>query len=186
MASLELLASILGIVSVGLVIARSVWAFPVGILMVSLYGWIFFQVRLYSDMLLQAAFVGLQIQGWLHWTKGPKKASDNRIQVRKLGSIQWLYTCLAIALGTWVLGTLMSRYTNAAIPYLDAGTTATSLTAQWWMNNRYMENWLLWIAVDAVYVYQYSSQHLYYTAGLYAIFFAMAIWGYRNWKLNLS
>jgi nicotinamide mononucleotide transporter len=186
MAFLELIAALLGIVSVGLVVARSIWAFPIGILMVSMYGWIFFQVRLYSDMLLQIAFIALQIQGWLRWAKGPKSLRDNRIEVRQLSSRHWLFTISAIGLGTLVLGTLMNKYTNAAIPYLDAGTTATSLTAQWWMNNRYIENWLLWIAVDAVYVYQYSSQQLYYTTGLYAVFFGMAIWGYRNWRVNLT
>lgn len=50
---IEGLASVLGAVAVWLVIRRSIWNFPVGLVMVLLYVYIFYQARLYSDMLLQ-------------------------------------------------------------------------------------------------------------------------------------
>jgi nicotinamide mononucleotide transporter len=181
MHTVELIASILGVISVGLIVARNVLAFPIGIVMVALYVWIFFDARLYSDMLLQCAFVGLQIQGWYHWANSPKKQSDQRIEIRRLSGRQWWITLAILILGTLVLGGVMQRYTNAAIPFLDAGTTTTSLTAQWWMNNRYLDNWFLWIAVDTVYLYQYSSRELYFTTVLYAVFLGMAFYGWRVW-----
>ncbi|MFZ4633194.1 MAG: nicotinamide riboside transporter PnuC [Saprospiraceae bacterium] len=182
---LEPFAALLGVLGVGLIVHRSVWAYPLGIIMAALYVYIFFQARLYSDMLLQVAFVGLQIQGWYAWTHSPLQADDHRIQIRRLSPTQWAITATMLAAGTVLLGGLMHRYTNAAIPYLDAGTATLSLVAQWWTNQRYIDNWLLWIIADAVYLYQYSSQQLYFTTALYAVFLAMAFWGWKTWTKRL-
>lgn len=182
MTYIEPLAALLGLWSVWLIIRRNVWGFPIGIIMVVLYAWVFYNARLYSDMLLQFAFIAFQVHGWVHWSRSPVDADDRRIRLRRLSAGQWVFTLLAGVAGTLALGTVMSKYTNAAIPFLDAGTTTVSLLAQWWMNRRYVENWLLWIAVDAVYLYQYGSQQLYYTTALYGIFLGMAFWGWQTWR----
>jgi nicotinamide mononucleotide transporter len=75
----------------------------------------------------------------------------------------------------------MSRYTDAALPWLDATLTALSLVAQYWMARLYRVNWLLWIAVDLVYVGVYVVRHLPLTAALYAGFVVLAILGWRQW-----
>ena len=76
----------------------------------------------------------------------------------------------------------MGRLTDASLPYVDAFTTMLSLLAQWWLNKKYLENWLLWVAADTVYLYQYAAKGLYLTTALYAVFLVMAIIGYRQWK----
>ena len=182
---LEPFAALLGVLGVGLMVHRSVWAYPIGIIMTALYAYIFFHARLYSDTFLQMAFIGLQIQGWYTWTHSPLQEDDHRVQIRRLSPFQWALTAALFASGTVMLGTLMHRYTNAAIPYLDAGTATVSLVAQWWTNQRYIDNWLLWIMVDAVYLYQYSSQALYFTTALYAVFLGMAFWGWNTWTKKL-
>jgi nicotinamide mononucleotide transporter len=83
--------------------------------------------------------------------------------------------------GTLLLGFALQRLTDASLPWLDAFTTTLSLLAQWWTNRRYVENWLLWIAADAVYLYQYSYKALYFTTALYAAFLLLAVVGYRTW-----
>ena len=49
---------------------------------------------------------------------------------------------------------------------------------------KWLESWLVWIAVDAVYVAMYVSQRLYPTAVLYAVFLVMAAFGYREWRAS--
>ena len=80
----------------------------------------------------------------------------------------------------------MARYTNAALPHIDASLTAFSLVAQWWQTRRYLANWLLWIAIDAVYVGVFAYKSLYITAGLYAFFVLLAILGLRSWRQAIS
>ena len=181
MSILEAIAAGLGVISVWFIVRRNVWAFPIGIVMVSLYILVFYRAKFYADMGLQVIYIGMQIQGWILWTRG-KKAIDQKIAIRRLSRIQWLYTLGIILAGTALIGYLLSIKTDAALPYIDALTTVISLTAQWWMNKKYLGNWVLWIVVDCIYLYQYSFKELYLTTGLYAVFLVLAILGYQEWK----
>jgi nicotinamide mononucleotide transporter len=183
MSFLEFFAAALGLVSVWMVVRRVIWAFPIGIVMVLLYAWVFFQKKLYSDVLLQFFFAGMQVQGWVAWHRNARQQVDqSSIAVRDLSPRQWWLTFVLQGGGTWLLGSAMARWTDAAVPYFDAFAAVMSMLAQWWMNQRYTQNWLLWIAVDALYLYIYSRQGLYLTTGLYAIFLVMAVLGYREWR----
>jgi nicotinamide mononucleotide transporter len=85
----------------------------------------------------------------------------------------------------FAIGAGLARFTDAALPWLDAGTTAVSLVAQWMMTRKLLENWLIWIAVDVVYVGMYFSQGLRLTAGLYAAFLVLATLGFFSWRTSL-
>jgi nicotinamide mononucleotide transporter len=50
------------------------------------------------------------------------------------------------------------------------------------MTRKILENWILWIAVDLVYVPTFISRGLYATAGLYTVFLVLAVMGWREWK----
>jgi len=64
---IEIVPSILGVVNIVLLVRRSIWNYPFGIVMVTLYGVVFFQARLFSDALLQVFFFVVQIYGWWVW-----------------------------------------------------------------------------------------------------------------------
>jgi nicotinamide mononucleotide transporter len=84
-----------------------------------------------------------------------------------------------------VIGALLSRYTNAALPWLDSATTTTSLIAQWMMARKILENWIVWVAVDVVYIGMFLYKSLFLTALLYAAFLVLAVTGYFQWKRSL-
>jgi nicotinamide mononucleotide transporter len=84
--------------------------------------------------------------------------------------------------GALVLGYAMHRWTDAALPWLDAALTSFSLVAQWWQGRRHVAAWWLWIAVDVIYVGEYVYKHLLITAVLYAGFIALAAMGLRQWR----
>lgn len=185
MNTLELVAAVLGGVSVWLVVRRNILAFPIGIVMVLLYVWIFFQAKLYSDVLLQIFFVVMQVHGWLEWQRGDR-ADDSKIAVRSLSELQWVWTGGLQLVGFLALGYAMDTYTDAAAPYMDAFVAVQSVLAQWWMNKRYVENWVLWIGVNQVAMFLYASKSLWFTTVLYAIFLVMAVTGYVEWRKKLA
>ncbi len=184
MSVIEGIAALLGAIAVWLVVKRNIWNFPIGIVMVSLYAYIFWEARLYSDMGLQVVYILLQAQGWYLWSKSDHQENE-KIKVFELSREQWGITLVVLVIGTGVIGYVMSHFTDASLPWLDAFTTSMSLTAQWWLNRQYLQSWVLWIFVDIVYLYQYSVKELYVTTALYAVFTMMAIIGYRQWKANL-
>ena len=70
MSLLELVASLLGVIAVWLTVRQNPWCWPIGLGMVSLYAWFFFDARLYSQVLLHSVFAAMQLYGWWAWTRG--------------------------------------------------------------------------------------------------------------------
>ena len=185
MSPIETLAVALGIACVYLIIRQNIWCWPIGIAMVTLYAWIFYDARLYSDAGLQVIYIGLQIYGWYYWLTG-KAASEAQAPIIML-TARWRGTWATIAVAaTAALGFVMSTYTDADLAYWDATTTVLSLIAQALLSRKVLENWLVWIAVDVLAIGIYSYKELYLTAGLYAVFLGMASWGllvwWRDWQ----
>lgn len=72
------------------------------------------------------------------------------------------------------------------MPFWDALTFSISLAAQFLLNRKVLENWILWILADAIYVPLYIYRQYYTTAALYLIFFVLAIAGLAEWRRSLS
>ena len=176
---LEYTAAALGVVNVALVVRRTVWNYPFGIAMVSLYFFVFFEARLYSDALLQIFFLVVQFYGWRNWLQAKKATGD--IPVTLLGNRARLGWLAGLALASTAWGLAMARYTDAAAPVVDAFVAGFSIGAQILMARRVVENWVLWIAVDIVAIGLYWSRGLQLTAGLYFIFLLLAITGLIEW-----
>jgi nicotinamide mononucleotide transporter len=186
MSVLEIIGVIVSALAIWLTARRKMLCWPVGLISVALYGWIFFDAKLYSDMLLQAAFAILQVYGWWVWLaqkrRNTQTVDSGAVRVQAV-TLKALMTGLLLAVvGSVVLGSLMARLTDAALPYVDASLTAFSLVAQYWTARRYIASWWLWIVVDVVYVGMFVFKGLYATSGLYALFVALAVIGLRDWS----
>lgn len=175
----ETAAAVLSASAVWLTTRRSPWCFPVGLLSVSVYIWVYAGARLYSEVLLQCFWVVMLVAGWWRWLRHLDATGHVRVaplQRRAAG----LHLLAGVA-GGLALGFAMHRYTNAALPWLDAMLTALSLVGQFWQNRRHVAAWWMWIAVDVVYVGMFASKHLFVTAILYVGFVALAAKGLRDW-----
>nr|WP_314569582.1 nicotinamide riboside transporter PnuC [uncultured Pseudomonas sp.] len=183
MSTLEIVAVIINILGVWLTTQRIRWCWPVSVVAVVLYAWIFYDAKLYSDTLLQVVFAFLQGYGWWRWSKGG--LDHGRVHVARLTSRELLMSLFAGVLGAVFLGAVMSSFTDAAVPWLDACLTAFSLVASVWAARKYVSSWLLWIVLDSLYVAMYLHKGLHLTAGLYAGFVVLALYGYRAWRRDL-
>ena len=176
----ELIGAALSAWAVWLVAQRRPWCWPIGLLSVLVYAWVFVHARLYSDALLQLAFAVLIGYGWYRWLQ--HMGEDGRVELAALPRRQAMAHLLLGALGALALGAAMHSWTNAALPWLDAALTAFSLVAQWWQARRHVAAWWLWIAVDVIYVGEYLYKHLLITSVLYAGFVVLAVIGLRSWQ----
>lgn len=180
MSPLEIAAAVFGAIAVYLSAKENIWSWPTAIVNVGLYTIVFFQSRLYADMGLQVIYLLMSIYGWYNWLHGGEQHSVLRVS-RATPRLLILLAVLVIS-GSLALGATLYAHTNAAIPFLDSALVATSLAAQWLMTRKILENWLLWIAVDIVYVPMFISRRLYATAVLYAVFLILAMLGYFSWR----
>ena len=185
MIPLEVLAVLLGLINISLIVRRSVWNYPFGLAMVAIYAWIFAQpdVRLYSDVALQVFFFTVQLYGWWNWSRSESESGE--VEVLLLPGTARIGWIAAIAVATLAWGALMHRYTSAALPWWDAFIAMTSVCAQLLMARRYLENWILWIAVDAVAIGVYAAKGLMLTAILYTAFLVLSVVGLLSWRKAL-
>ncbi|KVN84932.1 nicotinamide riboside transporter PnuC [Burkholderia ubonensis] len=192
MSTLEIAGVIVSALAIWLTAKRRMLCWPVGLASVVLYGWIFFDAKLYSDMLLQGAFAVLQVYGWRRWlaqrvdradgTAGGAASHGAVVPVSGVTPAKVLPDLIAAVVGSALLGGIMARWTDAALPFVDASLTAFSLVAQYWTARRYIASWGLWIVVNVVYVGMFVVKELYLTAGLYALFIGLAVIGWRDWR----
>lgn len=184
MSSLELLAAVTGAISVWLSVRQNIWSWPTAIVNVVLYALVFRDAKLYADMGLQVVYAVLSIYGWYEWLYGGQ--GRTRLRVARTTPALAARLVVIAAAGSALLGTLLHRTTDAALPYMDSFLSSTSLVAQWMMTKKLLENWLVWIAVDVLYVGMFLFKGLYLTAGLYAVFLGLAIRGYIDWRRSMS
>ncbi len=180
MGNLEIIATLLGVANIVLLVRRSAWNYAFGLAMVALYAPIFVEARLYSDALLQAFFFVVQLYGWWNWISGQMASGD--VVVERLDTKGRLYWALVVvpAWALWSWG--MHRFTDTLYPFWDGAVAALSIAAQVMLARRYIENWVLWIAVDVVAVALYLTRGLMLTAGLYGLFLLMSVWGLIEWQ----
>lgn len=172
-------AAVAGAVSVYLSARENIWSWPTAIVNVGLYIIVFFSSGLYSDMGLQVVYLVLSIYGWYQWLYGG--TGRTQLRVSRASSREWVIS-IAVAVVFWVaLARLTSRIPGVALPYLDSGLTTISLVAQWMMTRKIIENWILWIVADIVYVPMYVYKGLNVTAALYGLFLVLAVIGLRAW-----
>jgi nicotinamide mononucleotide transporter len=175
----EIIGTVAGIAGVLLTVKKSVWCFPMGLVNVGLYAFLFFQSKLYADAALQVIYILLLAYGWMQWNRPDVQKG---FVVTRVSAKLWTKLAAVCIVSTFILGISFQTYTDASLPYLDSFLASMSLVAQWLVAKKKLENWLLWIAADLLYVGMYIYKDLYLTAALYIVFIGLAAAGYVEWK----
>lgn len=179
----EVWGFVTGLACVWLVARSSVWNFPVAIVACVLAAVVYARARLYSDAGLQGVFIVLGVYGWWEWVRRPADAAaPPELPITRSSRQLWLGLTAFVVVFTAVAGYLFERYTDAAAPYVDNFATAVSIAAQYQIARKKLENWLLWIAVDVLYVVLYWQRGIVLFSVQYVIFLGLAVYGYLEWR----
>ncbi len=177
---LEIVAFVLSIWMVILNMRVHTLAWPLAIVSSLLYALLFSQSRLYGEASLQIFFAAVAAWGWWQWLRG--QATDgSALRVHRLRQrMAWLVA--AITFAVWPLvGVLLHHFTDSDVPYLDALPTTASVTGQFLLGRKLIENWPVWLAVNMVSIALFSIKGLWLTVILYALFAALSVVGWRAW-----
>ena len=173
----------LGIFGVGLMIRRSLAAFPVGLVAVTVQGVLFYRTRYYADATLQVFFIGALAYGWWHWVRD--KGAAPELPVTRLAPRGLALTIGCAGVGTVVWALLLGRYTDAIMPFRDAFIAAFSVAAQVLQARKQIDNWPFWIGVNLVAICSYWIGGLFFTAFLYAVYLVLAGAGWWEWRRSM-
>ena len=181
---LELAAALVAVVMVLANLRVNPIGWPLAIISSLMYAKIFADSKLYGEASLQFVFVVLAFWGWWQWLRG--RGSDGQaLRVQVLTTRQrWM--ALAATLAGWpLLGLLLHHASDSDVPYLDALPTVASLTGQFLLGRKYLENWAVWVAVNLFSIALFAHKGLWLTVALYAVFAVLAVAGWKAWRERL-
>ena len=149
-----------------------------------LYFYIMLQAGLLMEGGLQIFYVFMAVYGWMQW-----KDTNNKTSSLKISS--WKKTTHLIIISfvitlSLISGIFLEKFTNAALPFLDALTTWGAIASTYMVAKKVIENWFYWFVIDSISIYLFISRELFLTAFLFLIYLVIIIYGYRSWKKLLK
>ena len=181
---LEIVAVVLALATVGCNIREIHWGWPLAIVSSLLYFALFWRSKLYGDASLQIFFAVVSLWGWQQWLRG-HRADGSSLHVARLKPRGIALTVVISAVLWPVTGLFLKSYTDTDVPWWDAFPTALSIVGQFLLGRKFIENWVVWVAVNVVSVALFAYKDLWLTAGLYIVFIALSWVGWREWKRRL-
>ena len=177
---IEVIGAVTGIIGVWLTAKQIIWCWPIGLINVLIYIYVFFISKLYADFGLQLFYFFMTIYGWYNWVYGGKDHHElpiSRITLKKFS----IFFVIGIP-SVLVIGYLLTNYSDAAYPYWDSFVSVWGIIATYMMAKKIIEHWYVWIVIDFLCVGIYFFKGLYPTTILYFVFVILSVFGFVKWK----
>jgi len=186
---MEIIAFTLSLICVALNAYGHILTWPLMIASSAAYAWVFQDAKLFGDAWLQGVFILLAIYAWKTWSKstqaeGASNSSSSSFKKMPrswplIGSLCWSGLFL-------IIHYLLVNHTSSDVPLIDAFLTAGSLLATYMSAQKWLENWLVWIFVNSLYIVLYIFKDLHLTALLYGLLIVLAGLGWLQWSKKIK
>lgn len=170
---------VLGVIGVWLMIRRSLWAFPIGLVAVTVQGVLFRDAKLYADATQQVFFFAALAWGWWHWVRDRGAAPELPVTTMTARARLLTLGGGGVAVALWALA--LRQWTDAIMPWRDAFIAVFGIVGQLLQSRKAIENWPVWVVVNTVAIASYWKADLAYTAFLYALYLVLSFVGWREW-----
>ena len=183
---LEAIAFVFGIASVWYAKKENILVYPTGLVATVITVYLLYKAQFFGDMMMNFYYSIMSIYGWYNWArKKDNKAlvpiSRTNLKEKKIGILLFFATMLIT-----YLVYKGYNYQLEIANYIDIFTSGIFFTAMWYMANKKIENWILWIFADIITVPLYAYRGLGMLSLQYIIFTILAIQGYVAWQKTLD
>ena len=177
--ALEVIAVVLAVLYLVLAIRQNIWCWFCAGISTAIFAYLFFDVRLYMEAVLNVFYFLMAIYGWHKWYFG---RGDHRELAVVVWSQKTHYLAIAVILATsLVSGYLLETRSDAAFPYVDSLTSWGAVWATYLVARKVLENWWYWFVIDATMIYVFWAKGLEFTAVLYVLYLLMIPIGLISW-----
>lgn len=194
---LECLTTIFGILNVYLLAKIRVSNYFWGILNVILAFFIFFQIQMYSDMVLQIYYLIINIYGWWLWLHpcNVNADSNNQLKVSKNSALYNIIIFVIASVAFVLLGVFLKNIhiilpkifnIPSSSPFVDSFITVVSIVAMYFMAKKKIDHWYLWFVTDFTSMVIFYIQGVKFLALEYFVFLFFAFLGYIEWKKEMQ
>lgn len=181
---LEIIGTIIGVIYLILEYRANKLLWIAGFIMPAIYVVVYFRAGLYADFGINVYYLIASVYGMLMWYRGAKNDSGKQAELPVVNTPRSnIIPLVAVFAATFVvIAFILDRFTDSDVVIADSFTTALSIVGMWMLARKYLEQWLVWIAVDVVSSVLYIYKELYFTSALYALYTIIAIFGYFKWR----
>ena len=183
---LEAIAFFFGIASVIYAKRENILVYPTGIVATIITVYIFLKDEIMGDMMMNFYYSVMSIYGWWNWSR--KEENKYVVPISRTNIIEKIIG-FGMFLTTIIVTYLVYKAYGVEIKasnYIDIFTSGIFFTAMWFMANKKLENWILWIFADIITVPLYAYRGWGMLSLQYLIFTILAIQGYFAWKKSLN
>ncbi len=184
--ALQIIGVALGLLYLYLEYKANIWLWVVGLIMPIVHGTLYFRQGLYADCSMQIYYILAGLYGLAMWSRKPKSEDSNPLKISTTPVRMWLGIAAIYAILHVAIYTMLVTFTDSTVPFWDSLTTALCIVAYWMLSRKYVEQWLVWLAVDVVTVGLYIYKDIPLTAALYALYSALAVAGYLRWRRMMA
>lgn len=180
---LQIVGVALGLLYLYLEYKANIWLWIVGLAMPVVHSILYFKAGLYADFGMEIYYILAGLYGLAAWLVSDRKKGEG--QARSISFTpknQWPWLVAVYLVLHAGLYFFLSRCTDSTVPFWDAFTTSLSVLAMWMLSRKYVEQWLVWLVVDAATVALYIYKGIPLTGCLYLLYTVLAVVGYRKWK----
>lgn len=183
LAPLEVAAVMLAIAYLLLAIRQNIWCWACAGISTAIYVWLFIEAHLYMESALNGFYFIMAVYGWIVWRSG--RSDDHERPVVAWPARTHALAISAIVATSLACGYLLTRYTDAAYPYVDSLTTWSAIWATFLVARKVLENWWYWLFIDIVSVFIYWSRDLQLTSLLFVVYVIMIPFGLLAWSRSM-
>ena len=180
--TLQIVGVALGLLYLWLEYKANIWLWVVGLIMPIVHGALYFRSGLYADFSMQLYYIAAGVYGLIVWGRGAKKSNHDTLKITSTPLAVWVAVAGVYALLHGAIYLFLVSFTDSTVPFWDSLTTALCIVAYWMLSRKYVEQWLVWLVVDVITVGLYLYKDIPLTAGLYALYSALAVAGYLRWR----
>ncbi len=175
----EGVAAVLGLAYLVLASRASIWCWPCALVSTAIYTWLFWEVALPFQSVLNGYYLLMAVYGWLHWQRETQQVEGSIQQWTVKSHTAIISILLVISL---VVANLASHWFDSAYLYLDVLITVFSLFVTYMVVHKVLENWLYWMAINSAAIYLYWQKDMYMTTILFSTYLVFSVYGYLSWK----
>lgn len=182
--TLDITATIVGLVYIWLEYKASIYLWIVGIIMPLIDIFLYYEAGLYADFGMAIYYALAATYGYVVWKFGKKnnQGTKEELPITHFKQSQILPAILAFLVIWLIIYEILVLSTNSDVPITDSFANALSFIGLWALARKYLEQWIIWIIVDIVLSALYIYKGIPFKAGLYALYVIIAIAGYHKWK----
>jgi nicotinamide mononucleotide transporter len=183
---MEIIAFTLSLICVALNAYGHILTWPLMIASSAAYAWVFQDAKLFGDAWLQGVFILLAIYAWKTWSKSNQVETPQTSSFRRMPRSWPLIASFCWSGLFLIIHYFLVNHTSSDVPLIDAFLTSGSLLATYMSAQKWLENWLLWIFVNTLYIALYIYKDLHLTALLYGLFIVLAVFGWVQWSKKIK